>query len=94
MTNNNMMNYRPPHQSYPLPPIPKNVNPKKKDTKTYAEAVGKSRNTPQNNTQVSFIANLKSVPAIVRWNNSTLIGEVLSIDILTTITKLIKADGN
>lgn len=94
MTNNNMMNYRPLHQSYPLPPIPNNMNPTKKDTKTYAKAAGKSRNTLQNNTQVSFIANLKSVPTMVRWNNSTLIGEVLNIDILTTITKLIKADGN
>ncbi|CAH1452912.1 unnamed protein product [Lactuca virosa] len=94
LINNSRMNKQPTQQSYPPPFIPKNVHATNRYTKTYVEVAGKPRNTTQSNIAASFTANLKSVPAMVGWNNSTLIGEVLNIDILTEITKLIEADGN
>lgn len=59
---------------------------------TFADVVSGRRG--DSNFSSANVITLKHVPSMVGWNNSTLIGELINLQFLTELPKLLEADGN
>lgn len=81
------------HAQPPYPPTSfhEAVNGMPKTGRSYAEVAGVHHHAPFIPPLKSHTVALKQVPAMQAWNNSALVGEVLSLQLLTEIPKLIES---